>query len=126
MAVTVSMEDVCLGIYPVPILEEFAAKLAKAPNHDAAAVRQRKMLSKYLEYLEVDKQGRLKLPAVLLELFGLNGDLVLVGAEDHLQIWPKKEGMPQLKQEIEGTGARTTAVLSSDWMKSLDENPALN
>ena len=121
VAVTVSLVDRCIAIYPIPIIEDFVAKLEQAPLDAEVAIRQRMMLRKYFEYQEVDKQGRLKLPPVLLELFKLQGEVVLVGAEDHLQLWPKEEGLALLKDEIAGSSARTNEVLKSDWMQELNK-----
>ena len=36
---------------------------------------------------EMDKQGRVLLPAYLRESVGLSGEAVLVGSRDHAEIW---------------------------------------
>ena len=40
--------------------------------------------------MEVDKQGRLLLPAVLREFAALEKDVVLVGVGSRVEIWDKK------------------------------------
>lgn len=40
---------------------------------------------------EIDKQGRILLPAVLREFAGLNKDVVLVGVASRIEIWSKEK-----------------------------------
>lgn len=39
------------------------------------------------ERVEVDGQGRVRLPSELLRLSGLRGDAILVGVGDHMELW---------------------------------------
>lgn len=38
--------------------------------------------------LELDQQGRIRIPAELAELVELGKDAVLLGVQDHVEIWP--------------------------------------
>ena len=37
--------------------------------------------------VELDKQGRIRIPAELVELAGLGREAVLLGVQDHLELW---------------------------------------
>ncbi len=39
--------------------------------------------------VELDSQGRLRIPADLAQLGQLGGDVVLLGVQDHLELWAK-------------------------------------
>ncbi|MGC4004157.1 MAG: hypothetical protein QM811_13965 [Pirellulales bacterium] len=39
--------------------------------------------------VEFDAQGRLRIPTELAKLAGLQGEVMLLGVRDHLEIWPK-------------------------------------
>ena len=41
--------------------------------------------------VEVDKQGRILIPAVLREFAGLDKDVVLVGVASRIEIWSKEK-----------------------------------
>jgi MraZ protein len=51
---------------------------------------------------EPDKQGRIMLPAALIEHAGLQRDVVVAGVHDHLEIWDRAAWRDQLK-EVEGS-----------------------
>lgn len=54
------------------------------------------------ERLEVDKQGRIRLPERLLELAGLGRDAVVLGVKDHMQVHDReawRERMERLKAD---------------------------
>jgi MraZ protein len=40
------------------------------------------------QYVELDRQGRIRIPAELAVLAKLQKEIVLVGVQDHLEIWP--------------------------------------
>jgi len=50
--------------------------------------------------VEIDKQGRITLPADLLERSGLNSDVVLIGAKDHLQVRDRKTWYEKLDRVL--------------------------
>jgi MraZ protein len=51
---------------------------------------------------ELDKQGRVGLPAALLEHAKLGRDVVVLGVHDHLEIWDRAEWRRELS-EVEGS-----------------------
>lgn len=61
---------------------------------------------------EVDKQGRILLPAVLREFAGIEKDAVLVGVGSRIEIWSKDawtaantyDDMEEIAENMEGLG----------------------
>src|SRR5207248_1183229 len=51
---------------------------------------------------ELDKQGRVMIPAALMQHGGLGRDVVVVGVRDHLEIWDRAAWHKELK-EVEGS-----------------------
>ncbi len=79
--------DDCLAIHTKTGFDELSAKIAALPITDELARRfQRFVFSRAVEG-EMDKQGRVLLPAILRETVGLVGEAVLVGSRDHAEIW---------------------------------------
>ena len=82
--------DGCLFVFPNEEWKNFEEKLKTLPmaNKDA-----RKFVRFFLAgaaLAEVDKQGRILLPAVLREFAGLEKDVVFVGVGSRVEIWDKK------------------------------------
>ena len=79
--------DGCLAIFPRPAWDELAARVASLPVTDAGArVFQRFIFGTAFEF-GLDRQGRLVIPAVLRSFAGLDGEAVVVGSRDHLELW---------------------------------------
>ena len=51
---------------------------------------------------ELDRQGRVMLPAALIQHGGLGRNVVVAGMRDHLEIWDSAEWRKELK-EVEGS-----------------------
>ena len=61
---------------------------------------------------ELDKQGRLMLPAALLEHAKLGRDVVVAGVNDHLEIWDRAAWRKELA-EVEGSAEHVAESLAS-------------
>lgn len=61
---------------------------------------------------EPDKQGRILLPASLLERTGIARDVVVAGVYDHLEIWDRAAWRDQLKQ-VEGSAEHVAERLAN-------------
>ncbi|MDD6032211.1 MAG: division/cell wall cluster transcriptional repressor MraZ [Oscillospiraceae bacterium] len=81
--------DRCINAYSLEAFEQLSEKLRQYP------VSQAKMLRRYLfsgaAEAEPDKQGRIVIPQNLREFAGLTKDVVVIGADDHCEIWDKAE-----------------------------------
>ena len=67
--------------------KEAAAKTATLPlTNPGSRAFQRHIFGGAAE-VELDRQGRVVLPAYLREYAALTGDVVILGARDHVEIW---------------------------------------
>ena len=79
--------DGCLALFPRAAWDELAAKAAALQvTSEGARVFKRFLFGAAFE-IDLDRQGRLVVPAVLREFAGLGSDAVIVGSHDHLEIW---------------------------------------
>jgi MraZ protein len=79
--------DACLAIHTRTGWEQLAAKVAALPITDAGSrLFQRYVFAGAFE-LDLDRQGRVVVPAYLREWAGLEGEAVIVGSRDHAEIW---------------------------------------
>jgi len=105
--------DACLAIHTKSGWDALAEKVAHLPISDAGSrLFQRYVFAGAFE-ADLDRQGRVVVPAYLREWAGLAGEAVIVGSRDHAEIWaPAKwddyrqalENPDQLAQALDGLG----------------------
>ena len=79
--------DDCLAIHPKVVWDDLSEKIAALPFTDPRSrLFARHVFARAVE-LEMDKQGRVLLPAYLRESIALGSEAVVVGARDHAEIW---------------------------------------
>jgi MraZ protein len=61
---------------------------------------------------DVDKQGRIMIPAALLRYAGLSRDVVVAGVHDHLEIWDREAWRRELN-EVEGSAEHVAERLAA-------------
>lgn len=82
--------DGCLFLYPMDQWAEFEEKLQALPlNQPSARAFARFFFSGAMEG-ELDKQGRVMLPANLREYGKLSKDVIIAGAGTRLELWDKE------------------------------------
>ena len=81
--------DGCLFVFDNPEWQVFADKLRGLPMIDKEARQFTRFFLAGAAGVEVDKQGRILLPAVLREFAGITKDAVLVGVGNRVEIWSK-------------------------------------
>jgi len=79
--------DACLAIFPKRDWDALADKVAAIPIADAGGRTFSRFLFAGAFEIDLDRQGRLVVPAGLREWAGLEGEAVVVGARDHAEIW---------------------------------------
>jgi MraZ protein len=83
--------DNCLHIYPQEEWQKLEDKVRQLPSmDDAVKFFKRKVIASAQE-VELDKQGRVLVPASLREDAGLNSDIAIVGQIDRIDLWDRKE-----------------------------------
>ena len=81
--------DGCLSIYPMDEWKAFEEKLRALPLTNKNARTFTRFFVAGATNCELDKQGRILLPATLREFAGLEKDVVLTGMLNRIEIWSK-------------------------------------
>jgi MraZ protein len=79
--------DGCVAIFPRADWEVFAERTAALPVTDQGARTFQRFLFGAAFEIELDRQGRFVLPAVLREFAELTAQVVVVGARSRLELW---------------------------------------
>ena len=104
--------DGCLFVYENTEWKILEEKLKKLPLTNANARKINRFFLAGAALCEVDKQGRILLPAVLREFAGIEKDAVMVGVGNRIEIWSKEswmsanvyDDMDEIAESMEGLG----------------------
>ncbi len=77
----------CAQIYPIPVWERVAQKFQEPPRMDPAKLKLQKFTSYYGILTQMDPQGRILIPQALREKAQIFGDVIVMGKNDHLEVW---------------------------------------
>ena len=75
-----------LVVYSIPGFELFAAKLKAEGNHQ----KYLRLFYSAAERVDLDGQGRVRIPDRLAVYAGLKRDAYLLGVQDHAELWDKE------------------------------------
>ncbi len=81
--------DGCLFVFPQNEWQAFEEKLRTLPLTQKGARQFTRFFAAGATPCELDKQGRILLPATLREFAGLDKDVVLAGMLNRIEIWSK-------------------------------------
>jgi len=83
--------DGALSLFKVDTFNKMCEEIINLPfNKKDARAYQRIQLGNACE-LDIDKAGRIQIPAHLLERYQIGKDVVILGVLDHIEIWNKKD-----------------------------------
>ena len=91
VVVTIDPVSRCLLLYPLSEWDLIQQKLDKLPTFQPQARRLQRLLVGHATDLEVDKAGRILLPAPLREFARLDKKLTILGQGKKLEIWSLEE-----------------------------------
>jgi MraZ protein len=74
-------------VYPLPVWFEFQDRLSRVPSTSMAKTKLLERVNYFGQVSSIDAQGRVLMPAVLREVAGVKGDVVVIGNQDHLVVW---------------------------------------
>jgi MraZ protein len=104
--------DGCLYAYTRPDFARLVADLRELdPLSREGRVMNRFFFSGAAE-AELDKQGRINLPAALIESARLDREVVVAGVYDHVEIWDRPSWREHLK-EVEGSAEHVAERLAA-------------
>jgi MraZ protein len=87
MVIKKGQERCIYGLTLGRVAEQSAALAAMAPSDTADARMRARMSFGSMVEVELDKTGRITLPATLREYAGLDRDVVVVGVDTRFEIW---------------------------------------
>ena len=74
-------------IYPMQAWNNIEARLAQLPTQHPLKQKFLTRTSYFGQVLELDGQGRILIPQVLREAAAIKGDVDVMGAQTHLEVW---------------------------------------
>jgi len=89
--VTTAPFDKCLYIYPLEEWNRHLEKIRTKPRSDAAIRYYLKRVIASAIEIEIDKQGRILIPASLREDASLDSNVVLAGQIEKIELWDRGE-----------------------------------
>ena len=79
--------DKSLVLYSPAGFEKLARKIARQSSNRVEVRNYKRLFYSRAERVELDAQGRIRIPERLVEFAGLSRDVVLAGVHDHAEIW---------------------------------------
>jgi transcriptional regulator MraZ len=95
----------CLAVFPAREWAALNAEITKRPRTDPAVSRFRHFVLAGAHEAEPDGQGRVVVPAHLRTYASLEGEAVVIGNSDHLEVWEPgrwRAEIARVQTEIEG------------------------
>lgn len=99
--VTIDLEQPCLTLFPLPHWEQLERQLQSLSNTNAVHQSIKRLLLGHAAECELDKNGRVLLPAVLREHAGLDKHLLLAGMGNTFQIWDEVRWNDRIRKDME-------------------------
>ncbi len=107
--------DKCLALYPVEQFEKLAAQVSNLSIADPNARSLRRIFFSDAAEVELDKQGRINIPARLREFASLSGEeaqVVVVGMNNYVEIW-SPDLWEQVQEQVEENAGSIASQLAS-------------
>lgn len=106
--------DPCLAVYTRADWDEFVSgRLAGLSPFSREARQMRRYLFSAAIETELDRQGRITLPAALMKYGKLERDVVVAGVQDHVEIWKRAAWRAQL-DDVEGSAELVAERLAAN------------
>ena len=94
--------DLNLMIFPVDGWQELADKILSRPMGDKDVRTLRRRVFSGAVDLSPDRQGRIVLPAYLREFAGIDGEVVVAGVFNYIEVWSAEAWQP-VRETIENS-----------------------
>jgi len=99
--------DNTLCLYTERGFEKWAEQLNESELPAEDVLEYERMLYALAQRLELDKQGRVRLPETLLQLTDLGKQVVLLGVKDHLEVRDREQWYAELQEKLKKPELRT-------------------
>ncbi len=89
--ITIAPVDECLRIYPAEEWNKLQERVRTKPSSDKhVKFFMRRVIGSAVE-IDMDKQGRILIPAALRQDANINTEIVIVGQVDRIELWNRDE-----------------------------------
>ena len=96
----------CIAVYPPEEWDRFvAARTGDLPEMSEEGRKMRRYIFGAAVSDQLDGQGRIKVPAYLLQFSGVTRDVTIIGVQDHIELWDRAAWARYRKQMEEGADA---------------------
>jgi MraZ protein len=82
--------DGSLEMYTEEAFDRIARQMEDGPRHSRSRRAFHRVFYSQVQRVELDRQGRIRLPQELAQLAAINKEIVLVGVRDHIEIWDRE------------------------------------
>jgi MraZ protein len=89
--------DGCLYVYARGEFDQLAARIRSLDSLSADTRRMQRHFFVNATPAELDKQGRVVIPSLLIERVGIGREVTVTGVGDHLEIWDRATWSEQLE-----------------------------
>lgn len=99
----ISQIDRCLGIWTIDGFKEVGDRMLANVREGQARLDAMRALASAADTVRPDTQGRIVIPQRLRDFAGLDKDVVIIGAFDHIEVWDAArwhESQPSLDQSL--------------------------
>ena len=111
-----------LALYSTAEFQRRAEELVHSlPRHSTVRNYHRLYYSQ-AEQVEIDSQGRIRLPERLVSFAGLQQEVVLLGVHDHVEIWDRVRWQQFLDEHASGFDNLAHAAFGESAMQSIDNS----
>jgi MraZ protein len=101
--------DACVVAYPMPAWLDFEARLSKLPQFDESVTMLRRIYVSGAVECEVDKLGRILIPATLRKHADLKREVLWAGMGPNIELWDK-DGHETLRRDVLSDGDKRQAM----------------
>lgn len=91
--------DGSLALYTESALNTMAAQLNQGSPTSQGVRAFSRLFYAQAQPVEMDRQGRIRVPTELAQLAGLSREIVLLGVRDHLEVWDRQRWDDYLSQK---------------------------
>jgi MraZ protein len=116
--------DGSLALYPEDSFTRMANRLEQGSSDGRDVAAFSRLFYAQVQRIELDKQGRLRLPIELAELAGLRKEIMLLGVRDHLEVWNREAWEKYLTQTQPHYDDLASRVLTGSGMPATPAAPA--
>ncbi len=89
--ITLAAFDKCLHVYPLEEWQKLEEKVRGLPRSKKSVKYFTRRVIASAHECELDKQGRILIPADLREDANINGEITIVGSIDKIELWNRTE-----------------------------------